>query len=171
MDNGRYTCHIRGLYILAQTTDTARQVASLNANSNASDDNLLYPDDLFSIQVRSQSIRPALFYIEQVYGDGSVFSSYAITAAGFLFNISNANGKFGRTLTHNPLDPYLLSLFSAFTINNTLSLTDNLAANLDFDYITPANSSNQFNYRVKQASVPLLNTSVLQLTLALWSGK
>ena len=104
LDNGRYTCHIRGLFIIAQTTDTARQVALINANSNASDDDLLYPEDLFSIQVRSQSIRPALFYVEQVYGDGSVFSSYAITTASTLFNISNADGKFGRTLDRSRCD-------------------------------------------------------------------
>ncbi len=98
IDNGRYTCHIQGLYIFAQTTSVAKTRAENNLNRNASDSNLIYPDDLFQIQVRSVNVAPALFYIERTQGYGSIFSSYTIITNSSTFVISNNNGKFGKNV-------------------------------------------------------------------------
>lgn len=99
IDNGRYTCHIQGIYIYAQTTTNASIVANNNLNNdNVSGDNFLYPTDLFKIYVRSVSIPPALYFIERTQGLASVFSSYTLITGNFTFNISNENGKFGKTI-------------------------------------------------------------------------
>jgi hypothetical protein len=98
IDNGRYTCHIQGLYIFAQTNSVAKTRAENNLNRNASDSNLIYPDDLFQIQVRSVYVAPALSYIERTQGYGSIFSSYTIITDSFTFFISNNNGKFGKNI-------------------------------------------------------------------------
>jgi hypothetical protein len=63
---------------------------------DVSDSNLLYPDDLFYIYVRSVSVPPALPYVERVAGDASIFSSYTIGAGNYTFVISNNNGGFGK---------------------------------------------------------------------------
>ena len=110
IDNGRYTCHIQGLYIFAQTSTAANQTAQANLNNgNAFDTNLLYPDDLFYMHVRSASIPPALPYVERMQGSASVFSSYIIGAGNYTFVISNRDGKFGKTntLNNDPISPYL----------------------------------------------------------------
>ncbi|CAF4376789.1 unnamed protein product, partial [Rotaria sordida] len=95
IDNGRYTCHIHGLFVFAQTNIEASQVAQNNLNSNALNIDLIYPDDLFQIHARSVYAPPALSYIERTQGYGSIFSSYTIIALHFTFIISNNNGKFG----------------------------------------------------------------------------
>jgi hypothetical protein len=96
VDDGRYTCHIQGLYVFAQTTAEAAIIAENNFNSSVIDSNLIYPDDLFQIYVRSISVAPALSYIERTKGYASIFSSYTIIAVDYTFNISNDNGKFGK---------------------------------------------------------------------------
>ena len=100
IDNGRYTCHIQGLYIFAQTTADANSTAHVNAINNPGATELIYPDDLFEIYVRSVVATPALFYIEQTQGYGSIFSSYTIITTQLSFTISNENGKFGRYPSH-----------------------------------------------------------------------
>jgi hypothetical protein len=62
-----------------------------------------------------------------------------------------------------------------FTVNNGLSLTNALSNNLNYDYIN-VNSTNTSNteryiYRVQQTSMEVLNKSVPQLTVTLWSGQ
>ncbi len=98
IDNGRYTCHIQGIYVFAQTTSAAATTAQNNLNNNVADANRIYPDDLFQIYVRSVAISPALSYIQRVQGDASIFSSYSITSASLTFNISNNNGNFGKQI-------------------------------------------------------------------------
>jgi hypothetical protein len=65
---------------------------------NISDSNLIYPDDLFYIYVRSQSIAPALYYVQRERGYASIFSSYTIGAGNYTFNISNNDGTFGKII-------------------------------------------------------------------------
>ena len=103
IDNGRYTCHIQGLYVFAQTTGSARSTAYNNQNNNLIDSNSLYPDDLFQIYVRSVNATPALYYIESTKGYGSIFSSYIINMLSInrIFTISNENGKFGRNISND----------------------------------------------------------------------
>ena len=103
IDNGRYTCHIQGLYIFAQTTDAARVAADTNQANNVIDSNRIYPDDLFQIYVRSVNATPALSYIERTQGYGSIFSSYTVNMISINrnFTISNENGKFGKKISNN----------------------------------------------------------------------
>ncbi len=99
VDNGRYTCHIQGLYVFAQTTSAAATTAQNNLNSNVIDSNLIYPNDLFQIYVLSVAVSPALSYIQRVQGYGSIFSSYNITSVSRTFTISNNNGNFGKHIS------------------------------------------------------------------------
>ncbi len=101
IDNGRYTCHIQGLYVFAETTADAATMAQNNLNSSAIDSNLLYPDDLFQIYVQSKFVAPALSYIERTQGYGSIFTNYTIIAVNFTFAISNNNGQFGKNILVN----------------------------------------------------------------------
>jgi PPE-repeat protein len=101
VDNGRYTCHIQGLFVFAQTDTEANITAQNNLNSSVVDINLIYPDDLFQIYVRSQFVAPALAYIERTKGYASIFSSYTIIAVNFTFVISNDNGTFGKNNISN----------------------------------------------------------------------
>jgi hypothetical protein len=96
IDNGRYTCHIQGLFVFAQTDAEANITAQNNLNSSTVDSNLIYPDDLFQIYVRSIFVAPALSYIERTQGYGSIFTSYTIIAVNFTFVISNNNGQFSK---------------------------------------------------------------------------
>lgn len=97
IDNGRYTCHIRGIYIFARTTnDTTQQANNNDRTGNITGDSLLYPSDLFSIQVRSEELPPAMYYVERTQGKASVFTSYAIIAMNNTYNISKINDKFGK---------------------------------------------------------------------------
>jgi hypothetical protein len=90
IDNGRYTCHIQGLYVFARTNAAAGIIAQNNLNSNVPNSNLLYPADLFEIRVRSVLVPPALPYIERAQGDASIFSSFTIlTNNNYNFSISN----------------------------------------------------------------------------------
>ncbi|UJR15672.1 hypothetical protein I4U23_002606 [Adineta vaga] len=156
IDNGRYTCHIQGLFVFAQTTANANQTALYNLNNvNVSDTNLIYPEDLFYIYVRSASISPALPYVERMQGYASIFSTFIIGAGNYTFTISNVNGKFGFTASNN--------------LEN-VSLTNTLANNLNYDSINLTNLNDRYMYRVKQISISISNTTVPQLTLALWSG-
>ncbi|UJR30967.1 hypothetical protein I4U23_018479 [Adineta vaga] len=152
IDNGRYTCHIQGLYVFAQTTDAARVRAENNTASNISDVNLIYPDDLFRIYVRSVMVSPVLSYIERTQGYGSIFTSYTIITDSVSFVISNNNGKFG------------------CTINNDTALTDDLVNNLNYDYISSVNDTDQYTYRIMQIPVTVSNLTVPQLIISLWSG-
>ncbi len=99
IDNGLYTCHIQGLYVFAQTTADAETTAQNNLNSNLVDSNLIYPNDLFQIYVRSVAVTPALSYIQRTQGYGSIFSNYTITSATLTFVISNNNGNFGKYIS------------------------------------------------------------------------
>ncbi|CAF0869133.1 unnamed protein product [Adineta ricciae] len=156
IDNGRYTCHVQGLFVLAQTTTAAKQIAQANLNNiNVSDSSLIYPEDLFYIYVRSASIAPALPYVERMQGSASIFSSYIIGAANYTFVISNLNGKFG---------------FTASNSLQNISLTDVLANNLNYDSANTTNVDDIYMYRVRQMGVSVSNTTVPQLTFALWSG-
>ncbi|CAF1580921.1 unnamed protein product, partial [Adineta ricciae] len=156
IDNGRYTCHIQGLFVLAQTTTTAKQIAQVNLNNiNVSDSSLIYPEDLFYVYVSSTSIAPALPYVERMQGSASIFSSYIIGAANYTFVISNLNGKFG---------------FTASNSLQNISLTDVLANNLNYDSANATNVDDIYMYRVRQMGVSVSNTTVPQLTFALWSG-
>lgn len=96
IDGGRYTCHVQGLFVMARTTEGARNLATQNENGNASDSDLLYLSDLFTIHVESKSLAPALSYVEREKGFGSVFSRYVLTAESFTFSITNNQGKFGK---------------------------------------------------------------------------
>ncbi|CAF3955011.1 unnamed protein product, partial [Adineta steineri] len=156
IDNGRYTCHIQGLFIFSQTTTNANVTAQYNFNNAAiTDSNLLYPDDLFYIYVRSTSTTPALYYVERMQGYGSVFTSYIVGAGNYTFTITNINGQFG---------------FTVNTSSSYLSLTADLANNLNYDSINLTDLTNRYMYRVKQIGVVVLNKTIPQLTLAIWSG-
>jgi len=98
IDNGRYTCHIQGLYTFAKTTDAAQIAAQNYEVNNVSDANVIYNDDLFEIYVQSTGLAPVIPYISQTFGYGSVFSAYTInaSAANYTFVISNNNGQFGK---------------------------------------------------------------------------
>jgi len=87
--------------VFAQTDDEANTTAQNNLNSSVVDSNLIYPDDLFQIYVRSKFVAPALPYIERTKGYGSIFTSYTIIAVNFTFIISNDNGKFGKNNISN----------------------------------------------------------------------
>ncbi|CAF3894012.1 unnamed protein product [Adineta steineri] len=153
IDNGQYTCHIQGVYIFARTNQIAERQANMNLDNNLADSNLIYPDDLFRIHVRSILVAPALSYIERNYGYGSVFSSYTISALNYNFTIINNNGKFGCTI-------------------NNLILTNTLANNLDYDYTNKNDTTDtdQYIYRIQQSARLEMNKTIPQLTLALWSG-
>ncbi|UJR30966.1 hypothetical protein I4U23_018478 [Adineta vaga] len=142
IDNGRYTCHIQGLYVFAQTTDAARVRAENNAASNVSDVNLIYPDDLFRIYVRSVMVSPVLSYIERTQGYGSIFTSYTIITDSVSFVISNNNGKFAGDLEFD------------YTNAN----------------YTGTNNVDMSVFRLKQSIRRITNKTVPQLTLTLWSG-
>ncbi|CAF4083623.1 unnamed protein product, partial [Rotaria sp. Silwood1] len=152
IDNGRYTCHIQGLFVFAQTTPEASATAQSNLNNNASNIDLIYPDDLFEIRVRSVFVPPALSYIERTHGYGSIFSSYTIIAVSFTFVISNNNGKFD------------------FSVNNDATLTNDLSNNFNYDYINTMNYTERYIYRVQQTIRSILNATIPQLTISLWSG-
>ncbi|CAF1395353.1 unnamed protein product [Rotaria sordida] len=155
IDNGRYTCHIQGIYVFARTSNNANATAQFNLNnSGVFDENLIYPDDLFQISVRSISIPAALPYI-QIQGSASLFSSYSVVAGNYTFNISNNNGKFG---------------FVANNGSSSLSLTESLADNLNYDNANTMNYNDRYFYRVQQTVVSLGSITVAQLTFALWSG-
>lgn len=97
IDNGRYTCHIQGLFVFSQTTEAAGRLAQGNLNStDISDSNAIYPDDLFYIHVRSVAIPPALPYVERTQGSASIFNRYIIGAGNYTFIITNNNGKFSK---------------------------------------------------------------------------
>ncbi|CAF4852037.1 unnamed protein product, partial [Rotaria sp. Silwood1] len=76
------------------TIDNATINVQNHPNSNASNIDLIYPDDLFQIHVHSLFLPPALSYMKRTHGYGSIFSNYTIIAVNFTFVISN-NGKFG----------------------------------------------------------------------------
>ncbi|CAF3697466.1 unnamed protein product [Rotaria sordida] len=155
IDNGRYTCHIQGIYVFARTSNNANATAQFNLNnSGVFDENLIYPDDLFQISVRSISIPAALPYI-QIQGSASLFSSYSVVAGNYTFNISNNNGKFG---------------FVANNGSSSLSLTESLADNLNYDNANTMNYNDRYFYRVQQTVISLGSITVAQLTFALWSG-
>lgn len=101
IDNAHYTCHIQGLFVFAQTDSEATTIAYNNLNNSASDSDLLYPDDLFRIHVRSEYVSPAMPYIQRTHGFGSVFTSYTVIAVNFTFIISNNRGKFGTFFQRN----------------------------------------------------------------------
>ena len=86
--------------MFAQTTTEAAAIAQNNLNSTVIDSDLIYPDDLFAIQVRSIVATPALYYIELKQGSGSIFSSYTVMAVNRNFTISNNNGKFGKSVSN-----------------------------------------------------------------------
>ncbi|CAF4615939.1 unnamed protein product [Rotaria sp. Silwood2] len=46
IDDGRYTCHIHGLFVFAQTTINAQTTAQNNLNSTVSNIDLIYPEQL-----------------------------------------------------------------------------------------------------------------------------
>ncbi|CAF3944032.1 unnamed protein product, partial [Rotaria magnacalcarata] len=160
IDDGQYTCHIQGLFIFAQTTDEANATAHKNLVNTISDINLIYPDDLFKIYVRSVFVAPALRYIEREKGHGSIFSSYTIVTEIFTFDISNNDGKFG------------------FTVNNNATLSTILSNNMNYDYVNTMNYTQGHMYRVQQtirSSVnrtitSSVNRTISQLTISLWSG-
>ncbi|CAF2923310.1 unnamed protein product [Rotaria sp. Silwood2] len=152
IDDGRYTCHVQGLFVFAQTTTKAQTIAQNNFCSNALNIDSIYPDDLFQIYVRSIFVPPALSYIERTHDYGSIFSSYTIIAVRFTFVISNINGKFG------------------FTVNNNSTFTNDLSNNLNYDHINTMNYSEQYIYRVQQTTRAVLNVTIPQLIISLWSG-
>jgi len=97
IDNGRYTCHIQGRFIFAQTTNNASQQARLNdANVNINGDGFLFSSDLFEIRVRSAQLAPAMAYVERMQGTASVFTAYTIVAANNTYRISKIDDKFGK---------------------------------------------------------------------------
>ena len=60
--------------------------------------------------------------------------------------------------------------FSGFTANS-LSLTNNLTNDFNFDYVSATNSPDRYTYRVRQTLEAVSDTiSVPQLTLGIWSG-
>ncbi|CAM4894699.1 unnamed protein product [Rotaria socialis] len=156
IDNGQYTCHIQGVYIFARTTSAANATAQENNNNSGTvDSNLILPDDLFEIRVRSVSIPPVLSYVERQVGNASLFSSYSILASGYTFNISNINGQFG------------------FVVSNgswNLSLTSQLANNLNYDNAQSMDMTQQYAYRVVQTNATTGSLSVPQITVIIWSG-
>ncbi|CAF3508982.1 unnamed protein product [Rotaria socialis] len=152
IDDGEYTCHIQGLFIFAQTTDEAKAIAYKNLVNTIFDINLIYPDDLFTIYVRSTFVPPALRYIEREKGHGSIFSSYTIVTEIFTFGISNNDGKFG------------------FTVNNDATLSAILSNNMNYDYINTMNYTQPHMYRVQQTIRSSLDRTISQLTISLWSG-
>ncbi|CAF4537768.1 unnamed protein product, partial [Rotaria socialis] len=156
IDNGQYTCHIQGVYIFARTTSAANATAQENYNNSGTvDSNLILPDDLFEIRVRSVSIPPVLSYVERQVGNASLFSSYSILAGNYTFNISNINGKFG------------------FVVSNgswNLSLTSQLANNLNYDNAQSMDMTQPYAYRVVQTNATTGSLSVPQITVIIWSG-
>jgi hypothetical protein len=100
VDNGRFTCHIQGVYVFAQTTGNARAVANNNVNTGLADNDALFPDDLFDITVYSIYVAPALPYITRERGYGSIFSNYTINTTLYTFVLSNNGGRFGMLEAH-----------------------------------------------------------------------
>ncbi|CAF4579536.1 unnamed protein product, partial [Rotaria sp. Silwood2] len=145
IDDGRYTCHIHGLFVFAQTTINAQTTAQNNLNSTVSNIDLIYPDDLFQIHVQSVFVPPALSYIERTHGYGSIFSSYTIIALRFTFVIS-------------------------FSVNNNATLSNDLSNNLNYDHVNTMNYTERYIYRVQQTTRSILNGTIPQLTISLWSG-
>jgi hypothetical protein len=97
MDSGRYTCHIQGLFVFAQTSTQAGITAQANLNNpNGFESSLIYPDDLFYIYVRSASLPPILPYVERMQGDASVFTGYTVGAGSYVFVITSSQGRFGK---------------------------------------------------------------------------
>ena len=96
IDNGRFTCHVQGIYVFAQTTANAQLVASNNVNTSLTDSDALFPDDLFSINVFSVFVAPALPYITRTQGYGSIFSSYTIITSVYTFVLGNSGGRFSK---------------------------------------------------------------------------
>lgn len=94
IDNGRFTCHVQGIYVFAQTTANAQLVANNNANTSVTDSDALFPDDLFNINVFSIFVAPALPYITRTQGYGSIFSSYTIMTSVYTFVLGNSGGRF-----------------------------------------------------------------------------
>lgn len=100
IDNGRYTCHIQGLFVFSRTTDAARRLAEQNLNNvNIANSDVIYPDDLFYVHVRSVAIPPALPYVERTQGSASIFNRYIIGARAYTFVITNNNGKFSKEIS------------------------------------------------------------------------
>ncbi|CAF4424619.1 unnamed protein product, partial [Adineta steineri] len=83
------------------------------------------------------------------------FTSYIVGAGNYTFTITNTNGQFG---------------FTVNTSSSYLSLTNDLANNLNYDSINLTDLTNRYMYRVKQIGVVVLNKTIPQLTLAIWSG-
>jgi hypothetical protein len=100
IDSGRYTCHIQGTYILAQTSVNANRTAYLNMDATASAMDLIYPTDLFAVYVQCELLPPALLFVEREHGFGSVFTSYMISTHAFNFTIGNNQGKFSENRLH-----------------------------------------------------------------------
>jgi hypothetical protein len=73
------------------------------------------------------------------------------------------------------IKPNNFVIFKGFTTSNGTSLTSALANNLVYDYTnadyTNMNSTNRYIYRVQQTTSLILNTTVPQLTVIIWSGK
>ena len=95
IDNGRYTCHIQGLYVFAKTTATAEAAALNNTVNQFASSEVLFEQDIFTINVFSVFIEPALAYVTRFQGYGSIFTNYTIITRSATFIIQNNNGKFG----------------------------------------------------------------------------
>ena len=95
IDNGRYTCHIQGSYVFAKTTAAAEAAAINNTRNQVGNPELLFEQDIFTINVFSIFIEPALPYVTRNQGYGSIFTNYTIITRNATFIIKNNNGKFG----------------------------------------------------------------------------
>ncbi len=60
-------------------------------------------------------------------------------------------------------------------MNNDSTLTSDLANNLNYDYVSVnsenASSADRYSYRIQQTTTSVLNTTVPQLIISLWSGE
>jgi len=153
IDNGRYTCHIQGLYVFAKTTAVADFNARARTIARSEETDVLFEPDIFTINVFSVFIEAALPYVTRVQGYGSIFTNYTLIANNATFIIKNNNGKFG------------------FSVNSDSSVSDNLVNNLNYEFTGSLDSANLSVYRLSQKLVNLNNGSTApQLTLTLWSG-
>lgn len=96
IDNGRYTCHIQGLYVFAKTTAVADFNARARTVARSEATDVLFEPDIFTINVFSVFIEAALPYVTRFQGYGSIFTNYTLIANNATFIIKNNNGKFGK---------------------------------------------------------------------------
>ncbi|CAF3880009.1 unnamed protein product [Rotaria sp. Silwood1] len=153
--------HPRSFVVFVQTNAQATINVQNHPNSNASNIDLIYPDDLFQIHVHSLFLPPALSYMKRTHGYGSIFSNYTIIAVNFTFviteilptvkltlpvkiilPINNTNRAYSHGINIMPGDGTPIK--SAHLTNYSFNIIQNININ-DLSSITVAISSNAYS--------------------------